>query len=104
MPRPLKSGETGARSELLVCANLIKRGYEVFRAVSPHCSCDLLVLKSGITERIEVRTGYKLPSGKVMYPNRAFDRSRSDVTAVITQEDDVIWYFDTKTRSLLAMN
>ena len=35
----------GAISELMVSADLLKKGYEVFRAVSPSCSCDLAILR-----------------------------------------------------------
>jgi len=38
-------------------AYLLRQGYEVFRSVSPHCSCDLLAYKAGKTVRVEVRVG-----------------------------------------------
>lgn len=50
---------TGAMSELYVCADLLGRGYDVFRAVAPSCSCDLAVLIEGVLCRIEVKTAYK---------------------------------------------
>ena len=48
--------DVGATSELLVCADLLGRGFEVFRAVSPSTSCDLIALKHGRCVRIQVRT------------------------------------------------
>lgn len=37
----------GARSELLACAWLLERGYEVFRNISPHGPIDLVAIKDG---------------------------------------------------------
>lgn len=54
----LPTGTTGAIGELKVAIDLLSRGYEVFRAVTPNCSCDLAILKNGRLLRIEVRTAY----------------------------------------------
>jgi hypothetical protein len=35
----------------------MRRGYHVFRALSPACSCDLIALAGDRALRIEVRTG-----------------------------------------------
>ncbi len=54
------TGDTGAISELRVCVDLMVKGYEVFRAISPASSCDLLVLHDGTKIlRMEVRTAPK---------------------------------------------
>ncbi len=79
----LTSGTQGAVAELLVCANLLRLGYEVFRAVSPHCSCDVLALKNGRTLRVEVRTGYKTLGGELRWPQPKRDAGRSDHYAVV---------------------
>lgn len=52
----LSSGAVGALRELLVASDLMYRGYEVFRALSPASPCDLLILYDGQTKRVEVRT------------------------------------------------
>ena len=59
----LATNTVGAMQELRVAADLLAKGYEVFRAVSPACSTDLVIQKDGILLRIEVRTGYYLPKG-----------------------------------------
>ena len=46
-------------AELVIAADLMQKGYDVFRALSPHCFCDLLAVKAGRTIRVEVRTGYR---------------------------------------------
>ena len=56
---------TGAISELKVAVDLLARGYNVFRALSPSCPCDLAVLKNGKLLRIEVRTCHISTTGKV---------------------------------------
>ena len=48
----------GAANEMLVSADLLKQGYEVFRALSGHASCDLLAMRDSIVERVEVRTAF----------------------------------------------
>ena len=49
---PLSTATVGAISELVVCVDLAKKGYEVFRAISPSCSCDLIARKNNICRRI----------------------------------------------------
>lgn len=38
-------------------AYLLRQGYEVFRSVSPNCTCDLIACRDGETLRVEVRVG-----------------------------------------------
>ena len=59
------SATTGTISELRAAANLLSKGYDVFRSLSPNCPCDLAILKDGKLLRIEVRTSYKSASGKL---------------------------------------
>lgn len=87
----LPTGTVGAISELVVGADLLRQGYEVFRALSPACSCDLLALKGGVMIRLEVRTGSRNPlTGKLYYARPAKDAGRSDHYAVVV--GDVIVY------------
>lgn len=52
----LPAGTVGTLRELLVAADLMERGYHVFRAISPACPCDLVVQKDEVTLRVEVRS------------------------------------------------
>jgi hypothetical protein len=81
-PARLSTGTIGALSEIVVCADLLSHGYEVFRAVSPSSSCDMIVLKNGATLRIEVRTGHKLANGLISFGTYPRDRGRSDILAI----------------------
>jgi hypothetical protein len=46
----------GARSELIAAVDLMSQGYEVFRALDPCASCDLITIKGNEIKRIQVRT------------------------------------------------
>jgi predicted AAA+ superfamily ATPase len=46
----------GAISEMVAAADLMRKGYEVFRAVNPGSPCDLIAMKDGWFLRIQVRT------------------------------------------------
>lgn len=80
----------GAYGELVVCADLLKRGFHVFRSISPDSPCDLVVMtRAGRVLRIEVKSGYIVPEGaKPMYgkarANQPFDNLAVVVNTVVT--------------------
>src|ERR1039458_5705718 len=78
----IPTGTVGTIGELRVCVDLLSRDYEVFKAVSNHCSCDLAVLKNGMLKRIEVRTGYINKSTGKRTTNLPKDKSQFDVFAI----------------------
>lgn len=55
----LPTGTVGAIGEYRATVDLLLKGYEVFKATSPTCSCDLVILRDGKMRRIEVRTAYE---------------------------------------------
>lgn len=66
----------GASSEHLVCADLLLRGYWVFRSVTPDAPFDLLAHAEGKSIRVEVKTTRKSEAGKIYTPRTkvgAFD-------------------------------
>lgn len=77
----IPSGTVGAIHELLVCADLLKKGFSVFRALSQSCSCDLAVLNNGKLLRVEVTTGYVSPTGKINHPTK--DSKQFDILALV---------------------
>lgn len=93
----VNTSATGAISELLVCADLYRHGYEVFRALCMCCSCDLVVLKYGKLLRVEVKTGGLNENGKrstlplpdsskydllcVVYPDGIYYETRQETEA-----------------------
>jgi hypothetical protein len=83
------SSTTGAVSELVVCVDLMRRGYEVFRAVSPDASCDLIAVQGSVSLRVEVRTGRRFIDGRLDYPRMKRDIGRQDIYAVVIGGLDV---------------
>lgn len=77
----LPTGTTGTISELLVAVDLLRKGYAVFRAITPNCPSDLAVLKDGKLLCLEVRTGYRNQDGSVKCTGQ--DDHRGDVLAIV---------------------
>lgn len=94
------SGTIGAISELVAAIDLGRKGYEVFRAISPAASCDLIALKNTFTYRIEVRTGSKLINSSHSCYRHRIGYDRQDFLAIVLPNDTVIYepplpdYFD----------
>lgn len=92
----ISNGKLGGKSELLVCADLLEQGYEVFRSVTQSTSTDLIRLKNNIMERVEVRTktlNYNNPQHAL--PVQLSDFGRFDILAVVTYQNNTtaISYF-----------
>ena len=81
-PSGLTPGTAGAIGELRVSIELMARGYQIFRALSPSCPCDLIALRDNETVRIEVRTTYFGRTGNLIIPHN--DPSKFDVLAMVT--------------------
>jgi len=81
----ISTGTVGAIGELRVSMDLLIKGFEVFRAVSPSCSCDLAILRNGILLRVEVRTGYEIPkTGKMVF--NQVKNNKADVLAIVLRD------------------
>lgn len=85
-------GKTGAIVELAVAVDLLRRGFDVFRALSPSCSCDLVALKPGLVLRIEVRTMIYYEKGQRCYATAPKDTSKFDVLAAWDPIKETIQY------------
>jgi len=83
----LQMGTLGAIGEYIACVDLLRKGYEVFRSVSPTCSCDLVILKDGKLETVEVRVGAKYYSGCLRYSQT---KIRADLLAIVLH-DEIIY-------------
>ena len=86
----LSTGKIGAIGELLVSVDLMKKGFEVYRALSSASSSDLIIKKDNKISTIEVRAGRILSNNEVSYPTNDI---RSDVIAVIILQQNIIKYF-----------
>lgn len=83
----LSTATIGALNELRVCVDLLAKGYEVFRSVSPSCSCDLIICKKGVSVRVEVRTAYRNKNGEVVHPK---SNIRAECVAAVL-DDEIIY-------------
>lgn len=72
----LNTGQIGTISELLVCANLIGQGFEVFRSVNPASPFDMVIFKDNKLYKVEVKSGFFTEANVLRYPsptNKFFD-------------------------------
>jgi hypothetical protein len=67
LPPILGRKHKGAHSELVACAWLLSRGYEVFRNVSQHGKVDVIAIRDGVVMYIDVKTACTTKNG---YANR----------------------------------
>jgi hypothetical protein len=86
----LPPGTVGALGEILVSADLMKKGYEVYRAMSPSSSCDVLARKNEKFYSVEVRTGYKSLDGSKVTTNRV--NIKADILAIVLHREGEILY------------
>lgn len=88
-------GNSGAYSELLAAASLLRHSYYVFRNMGPHGPCDLIALKEGKCLRVEVKT--ETPGSKQVPRHNGYDFGIDyDVMAVVGHDGDVSFYPELK--------
>lgn len=61
----MKRGMSGAVGELSASIALMRNGYDVYRAQSPHAPFDLIAHKDGVLLRVEVRVVARRKDGSV---------------------------------------
>jgi len=79
---------TGTISELVVAADLMAKGYEVFRGLCAQSSCDLITLKDGQFQRVEVKTDNRNPGMTIFHRNIG----KFDIAALYSPETGKIEY------------
>lgn len=89
----LPTATVGAISELHVSNDLLRKGYSVFRSLSPACGADLVAIKDNVSLFVEVRTGYVSHTGNLNY-RKTLDPMAS-CFAVVERNSLDIFYFDT---------
>ena len=90
----LRSGTVGAIQELRASIDLMNKGYEVFRALSPASSCDLLTLKDNKMLKFEVRTSYKDRNGK--FTINRYHIKADNLILVAADEIKYLYNFDSR--------
>lgn len=85
----LSKNKVGGIAELSVCADLLKRGYEVFRNVSSDGKVDVIAIKGKQILDIDIKTGYKVLNGNLLYPKNKIE---AKYVAVFVHKDNEIHY------------
>ncbi len=90
----LSPGTAGALNELIVSADLISKGYDVFRAFSPNASCDLVIIKEKRILRVEVKSINKTFVGELsITPTvKRISAEKCDVIALVVRCSKEIVY------------
>jgi len=84
----ISSSKIGTVNELAVIADLLRRNWEVYRAVSADAPCDLAAVVSGHLVRIEVTTGHRNVDGRLAHPkNKHIGTGRFDILAVVVGQE-----------------
>ena len=85
------AGVSGAYAELSAAGELLRRGFWVFRNVSPHGPCDLIALKSGRAIRVEVKT--QVPYARVLPKSKNYTQGIDyDVLALVGYDNTVTFH------------
>lgn len=79
----------GAMAEILVSLDLMKRGFHVFRALSPNASCDLAIVNDRQFLRVEVKTSYRTRSGTIYSPQ--VKAGTHDILALVLDRKEVVY-------------
>lgn len=77
----INPGGVGSIAELKVCIEFTEKGWDIFRAISPHAKFDLVAEKDGQLIRVEVTTGFKTIGGSLLHSKHK-TKERYDVLAV----------------------
>jgi hypothetical protein len=83
----IPTSTVGAMHELLVAIDLMQKGFNVFRALSPACPCDLAILDGSVLYRIEVTTAYKTLKSKNIWARH--DPALYDVLALVFNDSTI---------------
>jgi len=97
----ISPGAVGALNELRASVDLMLRGWEVFRALSPSSPCDMVAFRNGTLLRVEVTTGYITPgTGKLAYSKHIKDKR--DILAVVLHNGSISYFPDLPSEAHIA--
>lgn len=82
----------GGISELRIAADLLAKGFYVFRSMTANSPCDLIAMNGSITIRIEAATSYPSKAGVLRVPKKKGSNYIYDILALITNNGSVIEY------------
>ena len=100
MRKKLITGSVGASAELFVCQDLLLKGFEVFRAVSPSTSCDLILKIDKKLYRLEVKRRSFEKSWKKIISTDEINPKKEylDYDIIAFMFNDGLFYYDNRGR------
>lgn len=90
----LNTGQRGAVSELYVCADLILKGFSVFRSVSQTCPCDLVAMSGDKLYRVEVKTVAWVKGLTSVPTGHANNKHLFDIYAAVDDDGNIVYVPD----------
>lgn len=84
----LSSHTIGCISEMLVCADLLQKGWHVYRSISPHAPDDLVARREKKTVAVEVRSGRQNRAGVISCAKPIREKTW-DVLAVVLPSGEI---------------
>jgi hypothetical protein len=95
-------GTLGCSAEMLVCSDLMNKGYQVYWSLSPNADCDLIAFDPTSQQytRIEVKSGQVTPNGLIscVFPPMRDYGVKFDLVAVVALPSGPIYYTHTNER------
>jgi hypothetical protein len=82
----------GAIAELAVAVDLMRRGFSVYRALSPASDCDLAVVKDQQLLRVEVKAGTRQGENSYRANVRPEQEGKFDVLAIYLPAENLVVY------------
>lgn len=85
----------GVLAELLVCADLLNKGWEIFRPISATATCDLIAVKGSAAVRVEVKKA-RLDGSPHRRLLTSIKRNiaKFDLAAFVLADTGEIYYFE----------
>ena len=85
----ISKSTVGAIAELIASADLMSKGFQVYRALSPSSDCDILAEKEHKVYKFEIRTGRYNWKGSLTFPPKSI---KAPNLIIITHNDKKIHY------------
>lgn len=86
-----KFASRGACAEMVVCVDLLRQGYDVFRSVSPNSECDLIISYKGKLCRVEVKSA-RYVRRRAEYSRKRLNKNNFDVLAMVFLRENGVVY------------
>jgi hypothetical protein len=85
----LSTPSKGTISELTVYLDLLKKGYNVLKSITPNCSFDLALLCNKNIYRLEVTTGSYDYKGNIVHSKKFTDKF--DILCIVTKDGKITY-------------